>query len=58
MCSGDISKKDERPPRPEILSFVTPIFVILVPIKDSFVIHLKSDKFIFVLTPLKYLLLG
>ncbi len=35
-----------RPPRAEILSFVMPIFVILVPIEDVLV-HLKGDVLFF-----------
>ena len=45
---GDITKHEGKSPRPEILSFVTEIFVILVLIKDSVVVHLKSDEFLFV----------
>lgn len=47
---GNISKNDRLPPHPEILSSVTLIFVILAPLKDSFVVHLESDEFILFIT--------
>ena len=44
------------PPRPEIISFVVPIFVIFVAIVENLV-HFLSDELFFGFTPLKYSLL-
>ena len=43
------------PPRPEIISFVVPIFVIFVAIVENLV-HFLSDELFFDLTPIRYLL--